>query len=258
MSTQFDLRTSRSGSDPLTAPKDSANAISDPGADDAFVRVVAALRAGLQSGSLNRNAFLNQVADQARQSTNADSAVLALRQSEMTVCVARSGPVGPPPGAQLDSRSGISGECLRQGRSLRCQDSETDARVDAEVCRKLGIRSLVVVPVFEGRDVVGLIEVFSSRPNAFQNQHVAMLEQLTSLIAELKAQSAREPVSPVAQNSPVLIKREQGVPRIPDPVMPVERRGTWAKAFSLRPYQIAIVIGFLVLDLVTVYFWRWR
>jgi transcriptional regulator with GAF, ATPase, and Fis domain len=258
MSTQFDLRTSRSASDPLTAPKDSVNAISDPGADNAFVRVVAAMRAGVQSGALNHNAFFNQVADQARQSTNADSAVLALRQSEMTVCIARSGPIGPPPGAQMDSRSGMSGECLRHGRSLRCKDSEADARVDAEVCRKLGIRSLVVVPVFEGRDVVGLIEVFSSRPNAFQNQHVAMLEQLASLIAEPRARSARDLLPSVAQNSPVPIKREQGVPRIPDPVMPVERRGPWAKAFSLRPYQIAIVIGFLVLDLVTVYFWRWR
>jgi GAF domain-containing protein len=146
---------------------------------------------------------------------------------------------------------------MRQGRSLRCKDSETDARVDAEVCRKLGIRSLVVVPVFERRDVVGLIEVFSSRPNAFQNQHVAMLEQLASLTAEFRAQSARELASP-AQNSRVLSPREPGVPRIPDPMMPVERRGAWAKAFRLRPYQIAIALGFLVLDLVTVYWWRWR
>lgn len=258
MSTQFGLRTSRTAPDPLTAPQGSANSISDPGAGDAFVRVVAAMRAGLQSGAITRNAFPNQVADQARQFTNADSAVLALRQSAIIVCVARSGPIGPPPGAQMDSRSGISGECLRQGRSFRCKDSETDSRVDAEVCRSLGIRSLVVVPVFEGPDVVGLVEVFSSQPNAFQDQHLAMLEQLASLIADSKAQAATDPVPPIQRSSPVLIQREQGVPRIPDPVVPVKPRSRWAEAFSLRPYQIATVIGFLVLDFVTVYWWRWR
>ena len=258
MSTQFGLRTSRSAPDPLTAPEGSANTISDPSAGDAFVRVVATMRAGRQSGALNRDAFLNQVADRARQFTNADSAVLALRQSAMIVCVARSGPTGPPPGAQLDSRSGISGECLRHGRSFRCMDSETDSRVDAEVCRRLGIRSLVVVPVFEGPDVVGLVEVFSSRPNMFQDQHLAMLEQLASLIADSNAQAARDLAPLAPQNSPVLMKGEQGVPRIPDPVVPVDPRSRWAEAFSLRPYQIAIVTGFVVLDLVTLYWWQWR
>lgn len=258
MSTQFGVRTPRSAPDPLTAPEGSANTISDLGSGDALVGVVATMRAGLQSGALNRNAFLNQVADQARQFTNADSAVLALRQSAMIVCVARSGPIGPPPGAQLDSRSGISGECLRQGRPFRCKDSETDSRVDAEVCRRLGIRSLAVVPVFEGPDVVGLVEVFSSRPNAFQDQHVAVLEQLASLIADSKTQAARDLVPPVPQKSPVLIHREQGVPPIPDLVVPIERISRWTEALSLRPYQIVIVIGFLVLDLVTVYWWQWR
>ena len=36
--------------------------------------------------------------------------------------------------------SGFSGECIRTGKALRCDDSETDSRVEAAICRRLGVR----------------------------------------------------------------------------------------------------------------------
>ena len=77
------------------------------------------------------------------------------------------------------SGSGFSGECVRTGRSLRCDDSETDDRVDRAGCKSLGIRSLVAVPIRQGSKVTGLLEVFSPQPYAFNADDIGSLQHLT-------------------------------------------------------------------------------
>ena len=85
--------------------------------------------------------------------------------------------------------SGFSGECVRTGRSLRCDDSETDDRVDREGCRALGIRSMVAVPIRRGNRVAGLLEVFAAQPYAFNGQDISVLQQLTGTILSAAGQS---------------------------------------------------------------------
>lgn len=94
------------------------------------------------------------------------------------VCRASIGEIAPPFGCRLDAASGFSGECVRSGKILRCDDAETDPRVDAQSCRALGIRSILAAPIFAGGDVVGLLEVFSPHPFAFDDRSHAVVEQL--------------------------------------------------------------------------------
>jgi TonB family protein len=79
--------------------------------------------------------------------------------------------------------SGLSGECLRTGNSMRCDDTERDYRVDPEVCRALGLRSIAAVPIRGRHGVVGILEVFSTRIYAFDPGHVELLEKLAKLAA---------------------------------------------------------------------------
>jgi len=225
MATQLSLQKSRSDSDFLTAAEGSAPA--------------------------TRDGFLRQIANDAQYFTAADSAVVALGQPGRIVCLARSGSIGPALGAPLDTRSGISGECIRQRSALRCDDSETDPRVDAQVCRLLGIRSLAVVPVFENGAAVGVLEVFSSRPNAFQDNHLLVLEKLAEFTSRVPGSAAVPSPAPLLQNSN---KEPSPTPHF-GADDPWQRR--WLEAFQLRPYQIAIVAGFVLLDLVTIY-WQLR
>jgi diguanylate cyclase (GGDEF)-like protein/PAS domain S-box-containing protein len=63
-----------------------------------------------------------------------------------------------------------------------CRDTRDDPRVDPEVCRRLGTRSVITVPLFR-RDVrLGAITVTSSRPNAFDNAQTAVLQLLAGLV----------------------------------------------------------------------------
>jgi GAF domain/PilZ domain/Sel1 repeat len=98
------------------------------------------------------------------------------------ICRASAGASAPPVGAKLQVGSGFSGECVRTGRTLRCDDAETDDLVDRQSCRALGIRSILAVPVGPTEKVIGLIEVFSDRPNAFAENDSATLQRFAETL----------------------------------------------------------------------------
>ena len=114
--------------------------------------------------------------------TLASGAAIALRQGELMLCHARAGDVAPALGAQLDTQSGLSGECVRTARTLVCADTENDPRVNLDVCRYLGIRSIAVLPICLDREVVGVFEAFSAHPAAFSANEMAALESMRDLV----------------------------------------------------------------------------
>ncbi len=138
----------------------------------------------VETKGIDREAALQLTAERALALTRATGAAIALSEgsgSEM-ICMASAGSDAPPFGTRLQVGSGFSGECVRTGRSLRCDDSETDDRVDREGCKALGIRSMVAVPIRPGNKVAGLLEVFSPQPYAFNANDISALQQLTGSI----------------------------------------------------------------------------
>src|SRR6266496_2513302 len=93
------------------------------------------------------NEVLQLVAARAVSLTGADGVAIALAEKDAIVCRASVGSIAPEPGVRLDPNSGFSGACLRSGQTIRCDDSETDTRVNAQACRALGTRSMVAVPL---------------------------------------------------------------------------------------------------------------
>lgn len=129
------------------------------------------------------NAALRVIGERARTLLRGTGAAIALidggpTMSKVMMCRASVGRGGPPLGTRVDINSGFSGECIRTGRALRCDDTEADSRVASEICRRLGIRSIVAAPIRYEREVVGLLEVFSPHTFAFDEGDLAVLERL--------------------------------------------------------------------------------
>jgi hypothetical protein len=149
------------------------------------------------------NSALQTVCERARTLLRGDGAAIALLEDEsmnpegiqsqrmisrQMICRASVGNGCPPLGACVDLNTGFSGECLRAGKGMRCDDAETDARVEAETCRRLGIRSIVAAPIHYEREVIGLIEVFSPVAFAFDEGDLAVLERLVRTVLLLLSQ----------------------------------------------------------------------
>jgi GAF domain/PilZ domain len=128
------------------------------------------------------NAALTLIVGRACSITRGTGAAVALSNESGMVCRAVAGETVLPIGTQVDVTRGFSGECIRLGKSLRCDDSEFDPRVDARACRQLDIRSILAAPVLYERDIVGLLEVFSNQPCAFDEGDVAVVERLAQTV----------------------------------------------------------------------------
>jgi GAF domain-containing protein len=133
-------------------------------------------------GDGDLNLALALIVSRACAITRGTGAAVALGHESGITCRAVAGDTAPPVGAQVNLNSGLSGECLRLAKPLRCDNTETDPRVDAEACRQIGIRSIVAAPILCEREVVGLLEVFSTGAYAFDNGDLAVVERLAQTI----------------------------------------------------------------------------
>ena len=143
--------------------------------------IFATLRESLSSGTQEVDSFAASIAEAAQFLTGATGAAVGLRYGEGVFCLGRSGETAPAVGAELTLKSGFSAECVRTGKSLRCDDARHDYRTDAAVCRRLSVFSIAAAPIRAEKGCVGLLEVFSNRTYAFSEKHMVFLERLAEL-----------------------------------------------------------------------------
>lgn len=154
---------------------------------------------------LDLNIALRSVSQRAQALTGASAVAIALAHKGSMICRSSLGSNAPSLGCRLDVSSGFSGECVRSGKALRCDDSENDIRVDLSSCRRLGIRSILAVPILANTKVLGIMEVFSPHPNAFSETDAVVLNTLVeTLFAPLRHSSSPE-LLPVVKTEPACI-----------------------------------------------------
>ena len=130
------------------------------------------------------DAALQLLADRAQFITGATGAAIALRRTGLNdmLCRASTGANAPELGALLSTEFGLSGESVRTKQLLRCDDAERDERVNRDVCRHLGIASVVVMPVVHDDEVLGVFELFSGRTNAFGERDLSAMQRLGEMV----------------------------------------------------------------------------
>jgi len=130
------------------------------------------------------DAALQLLADRAQFITGASGAAIALRRNGMKdmLCRASAGSNAPELGALLSTEFGLSGESVRTRQLLRCDDAERDERVNRDVCRRLGIASVVVMPVVNDDEVLGVFELFSGKSNAFGERDLSAVQRLSEMV----------------------------------------------------------------------------
>jgi len=134
--------------------------------------------------------ILNELVVRAVDATRASAAALALVRGGEMVCRAATGLHAPDLGVPLNTRDGLSGACLHTHEPQFCVDTESDLRVDAAIARRLGIRSMLIVPVLDDENLIGVLEVFSSEPAAFSHRELAMLEESAADCARIRQAAA--------------------------------------------------------------------
>lgn len=147
---------------------------------------------------------LREIIHDARLATGATGAFIGLIWDHEIVCQATSGSNAGKFVAYLNKDHRIVDSCLRKASLQHCPDSEASEELDTSVCRYLGARSIVLIPIMdETNERVGILGVFSFQAGAFSNAHIVALQNLTGRIANAMALADRgAPVSPVEATAP--------------------------------------------------------
>ena len=191
---------------------------------------------------------LNEELEQACIATGASGAAIALVREEKIVCLASTGPSAPDIGACLDPRNGLSGSCIQTRQVQRCSDAQTDPRVDPQACQRLGVRSIIVLPLMEDNELFGILEILSSRPNAFEQRDLDVLKALTDRIVESRRRNWVTAAA-VPRSEPLSRLQESGEHVLPSQSLSSESGSTLSQRKStFRRYDIwTPILGTLVI-----------
>ncbi len=129
-------------------------------------------------------ALMQRVADQAYDALEgADEVLVGLLVEEGSLgYVCAAGSTAEHVGQAISLEQSLSGQALREGRTLVAGDTETDPRADREASPERGIRSMVSVPLMRPDGPLGILSAGSRRPHAFEPREVVLLAGLAEFI----------------------------------------------------------------------------
>jgi len=140
---------------------------------------------------LDLGGVMQYVVEQTLPLIGADGAVIELAEDGDMVYRAAAGIAKDQLGLRLKISGSLSGLCVITGETLACADSETDPRVDREACHKVGLRSMIVMPLKHRGVTVGVLKALSAQPDYFQQRDISLLGMLSEVVAAAMYFSAK-------------------------------------------------------------------
>src|ERR1700730_473635 len=131
---------------------------------------------------------LQAILEQAMEGTAATGAAIALITEDVVCCRASTG-AAPEVGARLHAGISLTELCLETGEVVLCNDTRTDLRVDPRLCKETGIRSVLVLPIKQNAQAVGVLLLLSINPNAFNQDDATAMSKLADGVLPLPWES---------------------------------------------------------------------
>ena len=194
--------------------------------------------AGSSSEDLALDLLLHEIVSQACSTTNAAGAAIALIRNTEFICRATCGECAPELGSRLSADTGLSGACIQSREVQRCDDTEVDTRVDAVACRRLGVRSVVVVPLLQGNGVAGILEVFSPHAYVFTDGDVKTLAALS--------RRAMETMSPPVTEEKDEERTAPDDSFVVNPTAVQPHRDPWTAVLAILILALALLLGWML------------
>ena len=154
------------------------------------LRLVVETQGLINAATLDVDEVMRVITERSQQMTGASGGVVELVEGDEMVCRAASGTATNFQGTRLDMATSISGLCVREAQPLCCVDTETDDRVDREACRRLGVRSMIAVPLIHNGAPHGVLTVMSGMVDQFGSEDLDLLQLMAGFIATALANAS--------------------------------------------------------------------
>jgi GAF domain len=148
---------------------------------------IAAIQRSIATDNVDVDEAIVLIADQARNVANANGVVIGLLEGDNLVYQAGSGIAATYIGRHVKATLSVS---RANGEILRVENTQTDARIEAAICRQFGAKALLIVPICRGRTVVGAMEILFYDAHAFQDREVRTYQLMAAVVAEAISRAA--------------------------------------------------------------------
>jgi PAS domain S-box-containing protein len=184
----------------------------------------------ITAAAQDRDATLRLVAQRAVETfPAADGSVVELIDGDTLVYTAAAGTLAGALGMRIERHGSLSGLAIAENTTMRCDDSQSDPRVDRQACRRVGVASMLIAPLHADDEVIGVLKVASRAAAAFDGTDVHQLELLASSLT-----SALRHAEDFTRNARLLAERTDALAALAD----TERR--FRLAFDNSPLGMAL------------------
>jgi GAF domain len=146
----------------------------------------------IHASNLNLAGAMNLIVERIRKITGAQGAAISLMNDGNVTYRACNGSLAPETGNVLRAEASLSASTLLHDVLLRCADANNDFRVNPEVARRMGVQSLIAVPIFHDGKTAGALELVFAKPNAFQEHDVRTCQLMAGLVTEALTHDAQK------------------------------------------------------------------
>jgi hypothetical protein len=156
---------------------------------------------------LDVDGTMQLIVDRAQAVANATGVAIALFKGHQLVYRAGSGSAADYVGRHVMATLSVPADTTGGREILRVEDAETDTRIQAEICRQFGAKSLLILLIYHQQSVAGVLEVIFSDAHAFQDSEVRAYRLMAGLIGEAMSQATHlEPEKTSAAPHPAIPK----------------------------------------------------
>lgn len=153
--------------------------------------VIAEIQSLIRTGNLNIAAAAALIANRLLALSHASGVSISLITDGYLDCVAEVGMPAKVPGSCVSSHSLVATERLKAGSVFESDNSQTDMRLDIQLCRDVGVGSLVAVPVHRFGEIAGLVEVRWNRAVAFGESELRTCRLMAGVVSGTLERSVR-------------------------------------------------------------------
>lgn len=143
------------------------------------------------AAGLGLKSDLTFIAERLKDITHADGTAIDLIDGVNITTSVVKGVGADEQGSLAMMASKLSEQCLRSGDMFFCcEDSECDSRVDKEICKRLGVRSFMIVPLDHHRQLRGALIIASVNPGAFETRDIRTMQLMAGVTASAVSRAA--------------------------------------------------------------------
>lgn len=149
--------------------------------DGLYARIIAAQNEIVQLAH-DPNRVVGAVIRRAQELTRSTGAVVEIVDGDALVYWAACGSAQAQLGLRIPLAASLSGLCIASNEVLRCDDSEIDTRVNRDACRRVGLRSMLTMPLLHEGRPFGVLKVLSPYPRAYRDEDIRAMDMMATLI----------------------------------------------------------------------------